>query len=244
MTDGDDFRNVYSDERKARAYSALEFQNTYYLAYRDLPDIIRRHATGRRAVDFGCGAGRSTRFLKDLGFEAVGIDISDEMVSLARELNPECDYHVVKDGEYAHLGVGGFDLVQSIFTFDNIPGRENRVRILSALVDLLAPGGKFVMLGSNPEMYVNEWASFSTEDFPENLEAKSGESVLIINTDIEDRRPVEDVIWFEEDYLKLFRVVGLELEATYRPLGRADEPFEWTVETEIAPWFIYVLRKP
>jgi SAM-dependent methyltransferase len=243
MTGDDEFANAYSDERKARAYSALEFGNTYYLAYRDLPEIVLRHVTGRRAVDFGCGAGRSTKFLMDLGFEVLGIDISEEMVSLARELNPECEYLLVEDGKYAHLGVGGFDMVQSIFTFDNIPGRDNRARILSALVDLLVPGGRFVMLGSNPEMYVNEWASFSTKDYPENRKAVSGDSVLIINTDIEDRRPVEDIIWFEEDYRELFEAAGLELEATYRPLGREEEPFEWTVEAEIAPWFIYVLTK-
>ncbi len=243
MRDEDGFKNVYSDGRKANAYSALGFANTYYLAYRDLPDIIIRHVTGRRAVDFGCGAGRSTRFLEDLGFEVVGIDISKEMLAIARQRDPEGRYVHVEDGKYTHLGVGEYDLVQSIFTFDNIPGRENRATILSALVDLLVPGGKVVMLGSNPEMYWNEWASFSTKDFPENREAGSGDSVLIVNTDIDDLRPVEDIIWFEEDYLELFGTAGLELEATYRPLGRAEEPFQWTVETEIAPWFIYVLTK-
>lgn len=244
MRDDDGFKNVYSDERKASAYSALGFANTYYLAYRDLPDIILRHVTGRRAVDFGCGAGRSTRFLEDLGFEVVGIDISEEMLAIARRLDPGGRYLRVEDGRYGHLGEGAFDLVQSIFTFDNIPGRESRATILSGLVRLLAPGGKVVMLGSNPEMYWNEWASFSTRDFPGNREAGSGGSVLIVNTDIEDRRPVEDIIWFEEDYLELFDATGLELEATYRPLGREDEPFPWTVETEVAPWFVYVLRGP
>ena len=243
MSSRDGFKNVYSDQEKADAYSALEFANTYYLAYRDLPGIIRRHVTGRRAVDFGCGAGRSTMFLKRLGFDVVGIDISEDMLAIARRRGPGGDYRLVEDGKYAHLGVGQYDLVQSIFPFDNIPGRENRTHILTNLVDLLAPGGKVVMLGSNPEMYLNEWASFSTKDFPENLTAKGGDVVLIVNMDIEDRRPVEDIIWFEKDYLELFEAAGLDLEATYRPLGREDEPFDWVVETEIAPWFIYVLRR-
>lgn len=243
MTKEDEFENAYSDERKANAYSALEFANTYYLAYRDLPGIIGKHVTGSRAVDFGCGAGRSTTFLKELGLDVVGIDISEDMLAIARRRDPECEYRLVEDGRYEHLGRGEYDLVQSIFPFDNIPGKENRAHILSKLVELLAPGGKVVMLGSNPEMYINEWASFSTKDYPENLNARSGDSVLIINTDIEDRRPVEDIIWFEEDYLELFEAAGLELEATFRPLGTEDEPFEWVVETEIAPWFIYVLKK-
>ena len=50
-------RNVYSDQRRAEAYAKLEFPGTYYLAYRDLPEIISKHVTGRtRAVDFGSGA--------------------------------------------------------------------------------------------------------------------------------------------------------------------------------------------
>ena len=35
-----DFANVYEDTRRAAAYANLEFPGTYYLAYRDLPDII------------------------------------------------------------------------------------------------------------------------------------------------------------------------------------------------------------
>ena len=171
------------------------------------------------------------------------IDISGDMLALARRRDPEGEYSLVEDGRYEHLGLGEYDLVQSIFPFDNIPGKENRAYILSRLVELLVPGGTVILLGSNPEMYTNEWASFSTKDYPENLDAKSDDIVRIINTDIEDRRPVEDIIWFEEDYLELFEAAGLEREATYRPLGREGEPFEWVVETKIAPWFIYVLKK-
>lgn len=54
-----DFRNTYENEGYAAAYAALEFQGTYALAFRDLPEIIGRHARGRRALDFGCGAGRN-----------------------------------------------------------------------------------------------------------------------------------------------------------------------------------------
>ena len=54
-------RNVYEDADRAEAYANLEFPGTYYLAYRDLPRIMSAHGRGTRAVDFGCGTGRSTR---------------------------------------------------------------------------------------------------------------------------------------------------------------------------------------
>jgi len=64
-----EFENTYNDRTRADSYSRLGFPNTYYLAYRDLPAIISAHVTGNKAMDFGCGTGRSTRFLKQLGFD-------------------------------------------------------------------------------------------------------------------------------------------------------------------------------
>ena len=81
------FVNVYEDTKRAAAYSKLEFPGTYYLAYRDLPKIILEHVKGRKAIDFGCGTGRSTRFLKKLGFDTVGVDIAEEMIKRAREMD-------------------------------------------------------------------------------------------------------------------------------------------------------------
>ena len=63
-----EFENVYEDPRRAEAYAKLELPGTYYLAYRDLPKIISLAVKGKNAMDFGCGTGRSTRFLQKLGF--------------------------------------------------------------------------------------------------------------------------------------------------------------------------------
>lgn len=237
------FFNVYEDSRRAEAYAKLEFPATYYLAYRDLPEIISEHVSGRAAMDFGCGAGRSTRFLKKLGFDAVGVDISGDMVRKAREIDPDGDYRLIEDGDLGQFEENAYDLVQSVFTFDNIPTMEEKVRAFSGLRRLLKGEGRLVSLVSSPDIYKNEWASFTTKDFPENRLAKCGDKVKIIMTDVEDRRPVEDVIWPDEDYREVYGKAGLEVVETYRPLAREDEPFEWVNETKIPPWVIYVLKK-
>lgn len=235
--------NVYSDQRRAEAYAKLEFPGTYYLAYRDLPEIIGKHVNGKRAVDFGCGAGRSTRFLKRLGFDAVGVDISAEMIAKAKEFDSPGDYRLLGTEGLQVLGHGGYDVILSCFTFDNVPKREEKLALFTQLGRLLAPAGCIVNLVSSPEIYWHEWASFSTKDYPENRQAKCGDVVRIIMTDVEDRRPVEDVIFPEADYRKVYAESGLEVVDVYRPLGRADEPFNWVNETTIAPWTIYVLKK-
>ncbi len=238
-----DFSNVYADDARADAYAGLEFPGTYYLAFRDLPVIIGEHVRGTRALDVGCGTGRSTRFLRALGFEAIGVDVAEPMLQRARAIDPEGDYRLVPDGDLGALAGDPFDLVLSTFTFDNVPTRERKVALFSSLSRLLSASGRIVNVVSTPEIYVNEWASFSTKDFPENRTARSGDRVRIVMLDVEDRRPVEDVVWSDEAYRDVYRAAGLVALETHSPLGREGEPFAWVTETSVSPWAIYVLGR-
>ena len=236
-----EFSNVYDDAKRADAYAKLEFPGTYYLAFRELPAILREHVRGRNALDFGCGAGRSTRFLRGLGFEATGVDIAEHMLARARGLDPAGDYRLSPEGRFDGLDLGSYDLVLSAFTFDNVPTMERKVALFLGLKTLLKRGGRIVSVVSSPEIYVHEWASFSTRDYPENRDVKSGGTVRIVMLDVDDRRPVEDIVWSDEDYDEVYRRAGLRTLAKHRPLGLASEPCAWVSETTIAPWVVYVL---
>ena len=102
-------------------------------------------------------------------------------------------------------------------------------------------GGVLLVLASTPEIYLHEWVSFSTKDYPENHHAVSGDRVRIVITDIDDGRPVEDVVCTDEDYRALFVNAGLRIAEERRPLGQPDDPCSWVNEARIAPWVIYVL---
>jgi len=242
------FANCYEDRIRADAYATLEFKNTYHLAYRDIPAILAEHVSGRKGVDFGCGTGRSTRFLRQLGFEVTGVDIAEDMIRKARGLDPSGDYRLISrdnapGDDLSALQAGTYDLVLAAFTFDNIAGRENKVRILRGLGRLLNREGKLVLIVSRPEIYTHEWASFSTKDFPENRAAKSGDKVHIIVTDHADRRPVEDILWTDEAYREVFEEAQLRVARKYEPLAREEEPYRWVSEVRIAPWAVYVAER-
>jgi ubiquinone/menaquinone biosynthesis C-methylase UbiE len=241
------FSNCYEDGARAEAYATLEFKNTYHLAYRDIPAILGEHVRGHKSLDFGCGTGRSTRFLRHLAFEVTGVDIAEDMIRKARELDPAGDYRLIRGDNVLGDGLSAFpsrtyDLALAAFTFDNIAGRDNKVRILRDLGRLLNRDGKLVLIVSRPEIYTHEWASFSTKDFPENKAAKSGDKVRIVVTDHADPRPVEDILWTDDAYREVFDEAQLRLRDKYEPLAQEDESYNWESERKIAPWTVYVLE--
>jgi ubiquinone/menaquinone biosynthesis C-methylase UbiE len=235
--------NTYADPRRAAAYNELELGGTYDLVFRNLPALLEQHVKGRRALDFGCGTGRSSRFLQQLGFATTGVDISSEMVSFARQRDPQGSYLVIDDGNFQVLPAECFDLVQSAFTFDNISGIDRRVQLLRGLAKLLTKGGILVNIVSTPEMYTHEWVSFSTRDYPGNRKASCGDVVEIVTTEYSDARPVEDIFWPHEDYLRIYRRAGLKVVRVERPLAEGVDGVVWQSETSVAPWAIYLLTQ-
>jgi SAM-dependent methyltransferase len=237
-----DFRNVYDDADYAESYANLEWDGTYHLVRRDLPDILREHVAGRRVLDFGCGTGRSTRLLRACGFEVVGVDIAASMIERARGLDPEGDYRRIEDGGLATLPAKAFDLVLAAFPFDNTPMAE-KPHLLAALRDRLDTAGRFVNVVSSPEIYTHEWASFSTRDFPENRRAGDGDVVRIVTTAFRPGPACEDILCLDPTYRRMYASAGLEVIADHRPLARGDEGVPWVSETRVAPWVIWVLAR-
>ena len=242
MPDRSGFHNTYDDADYAASYARLEWDGTYRLIQRDLPGILRQHVTGHRVLDFGCGTGRSTRLLRQCGFEAVGIDIAPSMIEQAQALDPEGRYRLIEDGDLAAIPAGPFDLVLAAFPFDNTP-MADKPRLLVALRDRLATTGRFVNVVSTPEIYTHEWASFSTRDFPENARARDGDVVRIVTTAFPDGQPCRDVLCSDQAYHRMYADAGLEVIADHRPLGRDGEGMSWVSETRVAPWVIWVLGR-
>ena len=238
------FGNVYEDDERARAYAGLAFPGTYALAFRDLPAIIGERMRGAPALDFGCGTGRSTRFLRSLGLDVVGVDISRAMLDQARALDPGGTYRLVTESGPDPSAGGPFEVILAAFTFDNLGGDAQKVTALRALRRLMSPHGRLILIVSAPEIYLHEWVSFSTREFPDNRSARDGDVVRIVMLDVPDRRPVEDVLCTDARYRALFAQAGLALLETRRPLATGEEPVAWISETTIAPWTIYVLSTP
>jgi len=92
-------------------YIDVEDKRVYFLESKDWHHIYReamRHVKGR-VLDIGCGAGRHSLYLQDIGFDVVGIDISPLAVEACR-LRGLKDAKVVSIHE-ADIELGRFDTI-------------------------------------------------------------------------------------------------------------------------------------
>jgi SAM-dependent methyltransferase len=107
--------------------------------------IERYFKPGSRVLDLGCGAGRTTLPLIRAGFEVIGIDISEAMITAARNLASEqglpAQFEV---GDALKLQFGNNTFDQVIFSnqgWTQIPGTKNRIRALCEIRRVLVDGG-------------------------------------------------------------------------------------------------------
>jgi len=102
-----------------------------------------------RILDIGCGAGRTTIGFYKLGYHLIeGLDLSEAMIVQARRISKELDYDITfRVGDAACLDYDGETFSAVLFSFNGImqiPGRENRIRVLKEIRRILKPKGYFL----------------------------------------------------------------------------------------------------
>ncbi len=96
------------------------------------------------ALEIGCGPGRLMRPLSRYFGEIHGVDVSDEMIKLARERlrdTPNAHPHHGSGSDLGMFADGKFDFVYSYAVFQHIPSREVVFNYLREAWRVLKPGG-------------------------------------------------------------------------------------------------------
>lgn len=111
--------------------------------------IDRYYTSGESVLDVGCGVGRTTVKLDELGFEVLGVDTSRPQIERARELFPDIEFRVdnaldldVADRSYDHV-------LFSYNGLDCIHPESSRLEALEEFRRVLKPGGSLAFSSRN-----------------------------------------------------------------------------------------------
>jgi len=148
---------VYAQEIESEKYQAAIYVDTYYsrlIAYEgykqevlDFMGHLPRHA---RVLDVGCGTGWFLSLLKKQGWtDLSGLDISPDMLAIAKEAIPQARLHQAPIEEFS-AGSGTYDVITCLGTLHHMP---NLGKVAARLHDLLAPGGTLIIHEPNEDWY-------------------------------------------------------------------------------------------
>jgi SAM-dependent methyltransferase len=154
--------SIYDSERLAAAY-AFDRPPIHEQILRS----ARIERPARRALDIGCGAGRSTAALAPLARQVFGVEPRSTMLAHRRTVAPDARF-VVGTAERLPFAAGSFDLVTAA-------GALNYADLPSALGEtarVLAGGGRFVVY-----------------DFSDGRRSATGEALAAWFTSFEQRFP-------------------------------------------------------
>lgn len=113
----------------------------------DMTNVCRGKAPAdMRVLEIGCGAGRVTRALAKLFGEVHAVDVSGEMVELARRAlaaYPGASVYQNNGKDLSVIPVENFDFAFSSIVFQHIPSREVIYSYVREVNRLLRPGALF-----------------------------------------------------------------------------------------------------
>lgn len=171
---------------------------------------------GRTVLDAGCGTGYLTRQLHERGAHAIGVDLSEEMIRIARSHYPDVDFRVDSTSELATIDDASVDLLASNYVLMDAPDLDGAVR---AFHRVLKPGGAAVAVFSHPcfpqgmaERPIDHEGITYKWDFPYFEERRRVDPPWAHFT--------EEFIWFHRPlstYWKAFRAAGFAVEDFEEP---------------------------
>lgn len=165
---------------------------------------------GLDVLDAGCGTGYLARKLQGRGATVIGVDLSSEMIEIARGRAPEIDFRVDSVSELATVEDASVDRIVSNYVLMDAPDLTGAAR---AFHRVLRPGGVAALVFSHP-------------CFPQGrrVEEPSGATTYRFESPyFEPGRRVDppwkhfssEFIWFHRplsDYWKAFRAAGFSVD--------------------------------
>ena len=200
----------------AKGYDQLDTGMTPIRNYSEVYTLLKLVGSldNKSVLELACSDGFFSRLLKKLNASSLlGVDLSPEMINLAREHEARqplgINYQV---GSIQDIGVlGQFDLVFTPFVMSYAKDRTELLEMCRILYQNLKPGGRLLSMNDNPHLLPDSVTGF----------AKYGKTKRII-TPVEDGATVE-VTWVAPDSQ------GEKQYLSFQCQYFTQEAFEWAL---------------
>jgi SAM-dependent methyltransferase len=149
-----------------------------FRVYSEIPNHLELlgDLRGRSVLDLACGEGFYTRLIRQAGAaRTVGVDVSPEMIALARQQEHEAplgiEYFAGAAETIPHLGT--FDVVSAAYLLNCAPDRNSLNEMTRTIARSLVPGGRLVAtigdLGRRPGVDYSSYGMVTnvTAELPE-----------------------------------------------------------------------------
>ncbi len=194
-------------------------------------DIAPHH----RVLDLCCGQGRHSIALAKTGLDVTGVDLSDEMLTIARNSATEAGDELKLNFRKADMRdlptdlSDSFDAVVNMFSsFGYLESEAEDAAVLGQVSKVLKPGGKLLM-----DLLNREWVIINNEEF--DWTEHEGGRIVLERRQLDLRQSVNRLTYTEicpdgtrnrlselnmrlytlTELTKVLDAVGLRLQATY-----------------------------
>lgn len=107
-------------------------------------DQFLQSLEGKNVLDAGCGNGRDCKYINQKGFNVKGIDLSKEMLVIAKKMVPKVDFEVMDITNITYSD-NSYDGIISNCSFFHIPVEE-LPKTLNSFSKILKPNGKLLLI--------------------------------------------------------------------------------------------------
>jgi len=232
MTKPQDWYNIWFD---SPYYHLLYINRDSDEAGEFLTRLIKLLALepGCKILDLACGKGRHSIFLRQLGFDVTGIDLSPSNISAAANFNQHGLRFLEHDMREPLPGMK-FDIVMNLFTsFGYFENPEDNAKVLSAVYSELKDGGLLVIDFMNSEKVIQNLVAdevIIVENVTFFISRKLENGCIFKTIQVND----DPNLIFQErvqaltyhDFNRLLTANGFTLKSTYG--GYSFEPFDET----------------
>ncbi len=142
----------YKNEESVLVPGDIKIKNQYYdsVQRKVLLKSFKQLSAGSRILDIGCGVGRWSFQLANRGMNVIGVDISSEMIKVAKERARKKKIDnvgfLVSKAHEINFPASSFDGVLAITVLQHILDEKQRYAAVDKMVKATKKGGKFFIL--------------------------------------------------------------------------------------------------